>query len=81
VCRKQATHERSNQVSDPKNADNVGQREEGDDVEAHSYRAAAANADSYRNVGNADNADSYANEEPPDVEGHAFNVDTVDNAD
>jgi hypothetical protein len=66
-------------VSDPKNAENVGQREEGDDVEAHSYRAAAANAESYRNVGNAENAESYASEEPPDVEGHAFNVENVEN--
>jgi hypothetical protein len=65
-------------VSDPKNADNVGQREEGDDVEAHSFSAAAANADAYATV---DNADAYANEDPPDVEGHAFNVDTVDNVD
>ena len=74
VCRKQATHERSNQVSDPKNADNVGQREEGDDVEAHSVDS----VDAYRA---AANADAYANEEPPDVEGHAFNVDSVDNVD
>lgn len=62
---------------DRANQDNVGQREEGDDVEAHAYRN-ADNADAYRN---ADNADAYASEEPPDVEGHAFNVDTVDNAD
>jgi hypothetical protein len=79
VCRKQATHERSNQVSDPKSADNVGQREEGDDVEAHAFSAdTVESADAYRA---AANADAYANEEPPDVEGHAFNVDTVDNVD
>jgi hypothetical protein len=66
-------------VSDPKNADNVGQREEGDDVEAHAFSADTVDSvDAYRA---AANADAYANEEPPDVEGHAFNVDTVDNVD
>jgi hypothetical protein len=65
---------------DRANQDNVGQREEGDDVEAHAYRSAdsADSADAYATV---DSADAYANEEPPDVEGHAFNVDSVDSVD
>lgn len=51
------------------NVDAPAQRDEGDDVEAHAYKK-------------ADEGDeAYAKEEPPDVEGHAYNVDTVDNVD
>jgi hypothetical protein len=65
---------------DRANQDNVGQKEEGDDVEAHAFASADSHdsADAYRS---ADSADAYASEEPPDVEGHAFNVDSVDSVD
>lgn len=47
-------------------ADSVDQRDEPDDVEAHS-------------VDSVDTVD--AREEPPDVEGHAASVDSVDSVD
>ncbi|HEV2711563.1 MAG TPA: hypothetical protein VGU26_00575 [Gaiellaceae bacterium] len=60
--------------------DSHGHADEGDDVEAHAYRSAESNEshDAYRK---ADKADAYGTEEPPDVEGHAFNVESHDSHD
>jgi hypothetical protein len=62
VSQKQATHERSTRMPEDaaynESAEYNEQRDEGDDVEAHSAT-------------HADAPDAMAQEEPPDVEGHS----------